>query len=163
MAHKEEIQHQVLKRINSALLALSETRLISDTEDSEVNVLGYSVIRYNAENRNTGGVMLYIRDDIKYEVILRDKIISNCWCTAIEVKDNAYRGMITVIYHSSSASDGDFLVSLEDIVELLITKGQCIVIGDFNIDLMTDTFYVKKLKTEMAYLGMKQLQVIVKQ
>lgn len=38
MAHKEEIQHQVLKKMNPALLAPSETRLIIDIEDKEVNV-----------------------------------------------------------------------------------------------------------------------------
>lgn len=64
--------------------------------------------------------------------------------------------VIAIIYLSPSASDGEFIKFLEDIVDLLVTKGQCIVIGDFNTDLMTDTFYAKKLKTEMAYLGMKQ-------
>lgn len=44
-----------------AVLALSETRLIVDIEDSEINVPGYSVVRCDAENRSTGGVMLYIR------------------------------------------------------------------------------------------------------
>lgn len=28
--------------------------------------------------------------------------------------------------------------------------------GDFNLDLMIDTFYANKLKMEMTYLGMKQ-------
>ncbi|EFN84039.1 hypothetical protein EAI_13898, partial [Harpegnathos saltator] len=92
-----------------------------------------------------GGVMLYIRNDIKHEVILEEKIIANCWCTAIEVKDTAYKGVIMVMYHSPGASD--FIRFLEDIVELLAVRDQCIVIGDFNIDLMTDSYYAKKLKT----------------
>lgn len=46
--------------MNPALLALSETKLIAEIEDSEVNVPGYNVVRCDAENRNTGGVMLYI-------------------------------------------------------------------------------------------------------
>lgn len=90
MAHKEEIL-QVTKRLNPALSALSETRLILDIGDSEVNVPGYNVTRCDAKNRNTGGVMLYIRDDIKNEVILKEKIISNCWYVAIETRDNAYK------------------------------------------------------------------------
>lgn len=85
-----------------AVLALSETRLIADIEDSEINVPGYSVVRCDAENRNTGGVMLYIRDNIRYEIVLNKKIISNCWCIAVEIKGGVHR-VIAVVYHSPSA------------------------------------------------------------
>jgi len=156
MAHKDEIQHQIMKKINPAFLALSETRLTKDIEDSEVNVPGYSIIRCNAENRNTGGVILYIRNDFKYDIVLVEKLESNCWCVAVEVRDKLYKGVIMVIYHSPSASHGNFLRFFEDIVEELIIKGECIVIGDFNIDLMTDSFYANKLQTTMLSLGMKQ-------
>jgi exonuclease III len=145
-----------MKKINPAFLALSETRLTEDIEDSEVNVLGYSMIRCNAENRNTGGVVLYVRNDIKYEIVLVEKLESNCWCVAVEMKDKLYKGVIMVIYHSPSASHGDFMRFFEDIIEELIIKGECMIIGDFNIDLMTDSFYAKKLQTTMLSLGMKQ-------
>jgi len=155
MAHKDEIQ-DYMKRMNLAVVALSETRLISEIEDSEVNVPGYSLVRCDGENRNTGGVMIYIRNDIKYEVIVKEKIVSNCWCVAVEMRNNIYKGVIIVVYHSPSASDGDFLRFLEDVVDLLVARGQCIMLGDFNIDLMTDMFYAKKLISEMLCLGMKQ-------
>jgi len=95
---------------------------------------------------------LYMRDDIKYEIILREKVISNCWCAAVEMKDK----MIAVVYYSSNASDGDFIRFLEDIVDILVMKGQCVLIGDFNIDLMKDSFYAKKLTIKMSFLGIKQ-------
>ena len=145
-----------MKKINPAMLALSETRLISEIEDSEVNVPGYSIIRCDAENRNTGGVVMYIRDDIRYEIVLIKKLESNCWCAAIEMKEKLYKGMIMAIYHSPSASDGEFVRFLEDITEDLIIRGDCIVIGDFNIDFSIDSFYSKKLQTIMLNLGMKQ-------
>jgi len=59
MAHQEEIQHHIMKKMNPAILALSESRLISEIEDNEVNVPGYSVVRYDSENRSTGGVYIY--------------------------------------------------------------------------------------------------------
>ncbi|XP_011632002.1 uncharacterized protein LOC105423786 [Pogonomyrmex barbatus] len=156
IAHKDEIQHQIMKKINPAFLALSETRLTEDIEDSEVNVSGYNMTRCNAENRNTGGVVLYVRNDIIYETVSVQKLESNCWCVAVEVKDKLYKGVIMVIYHLPSASHGDFMRFFEDIVEELIIKGECMVIGDFNIDLMTDSFYAKKVQTAMLSLGMKQ-------
>ena len=60
MAHRDEIQHQIMKKINPAFLALSETRLTEDIEDNEVNVPGYSMVRCNAENRITGEDVLYV-------------------------------------------------------------------------------------------------------
>lgn len=138
------------------ILALSETRLTVEIEDSEVNVPGYSIVRCDAENRNTGGVLLYVRDDIKFRIVDKKKIVSNCWCVVIEMRENLYKGMIAVVYHSPSASNGDFVRFLEDTVEDLIIKYDCIVIGDFNIDIMVDSFYTKKLLTVMQNLGMRQ-------
>lgn len=66
IAHRDEIQHLVMMKMNPAVLALSETRLTNEIDDSEVNVPGYSLARCNAENRFTGGVAIYIRNDIKY-------------------------------------------------------------------------------------------------
>jgi len=62
------------------------------------------------------------------------------------VKEKLYKGEIMVIYHSPSASHGDFMRFLEDTVEELTIKGECMVIGDFNLDLMMDSFYAKKLQ-----------------
>jgi len=64
--------------------------------------------------------------------------------------------VIAVVYHSLSASDGDFICFLEDIVDILVMKGQCVLIEDFNINLMKNSFYAKKLTTEKSFLGMKQ-------
>jgi len=71
-----------MKIVNPAFLALSETRLTDEIEDNEVNIPGYNMIRCNAANRNTGGVVLFVREDIKYELVLIKKLVlilnSNC-------------------------------------------------------------------------------------
>src|SRR5436190_14185759 len=103
MAHKDEIQHQILKKENPAFLALSESRLTEDINDYEVSVPGYDIVRCDSKNRNTGGVILYVRNDIKYELVLQEESISNCWCVAIEVKEKIYKGIIAVLYHSPSS------------------------------------------------------------
>lgn len=61
LAHKDEIFHQVMESVNPAFVALSETRITRNIEDYEVNVPGYSLIRCDAENRNTGELLyMYI-------------------------------------------------------------------------------------------------------
>ena len=143
IAHKDEIHNQVIKKFHPAVIALSETRLTSEIEDCEVNVPDYDIIRCNAENRCTGGAILYLREDIKYELLLIKSISANCWCVAIEVREKFYRGALMVVYYSPSASDGNFLRFLEEIVEDLVIKGECMIVGDFNIDFKTDSFYTK--------------------
>lgn len=119
MAHKDEMQHQITEKLKPAFLALSETRLTDEIEDREINITGYYTVRCNAENKNTGGVVLYIREDIKYELVLEKKLESNCWCVAIEVKNKMYRGIIILLYHSPSAPHGDFIRFLGDTIERL--------------------------------------------
>lgn len=156
MAHREEIFHHIMKQRRPAIVALSEARVDDSVEDFEINIIGYSCMRCDAENRFTGGVVIYIRNDIKYETVLVKKIIGNCWCVVIKINGNWYRGAIAVVYHSPSAPEGVFIKFVEDIVEEVIMKGDCIVIGDFNIDLSRDTFYSNTLRKNMLGLGMKQ-------
>lgn len=97
-----------------------------------------------------------MKNNIKYCVVLVKKIVANCWCIVIEIQDNIYKGVIIVIYHSPSASDGDFIRFLGEIVEAVIVKKECILVGDCNINMMLDSFYARKLRTAMLSLGMKQ-------
>lgn len=69
IAPKNEIQHQIMKNVNLAILALSKTRLIAEIKDSEINVPGYNVDRCDEESRNAGSVALYTKDDINYEIV----------------------------------------------------------------------------------------------
>ncbi|KAL6254749.1 hypothetical protein P5V15_014075 [Pogonomyrmex californicus] len=69
------------------------------------------------------------------------------------MRDNIFKGVIIVVSFSEW-----FLRFLKNVVDLseLVAKGQCIMLNDFNINLMTDMFYAIKLINEMLYLGMKQ-------
>jgi len=78
-----------------------------------------------------------------------------CMCLAIEIRESRFKGVVMGVYHSPSASDNEFIRFLMEIVDRLIVKGQCMLMGDFNTDLMADLFYAKKLRTEMVSLDMK--------
>lgn len=40
---------------------------------------------------------------------------------------------------------------LENIIKELAIKRDCMIIGDFNIDFMINSFYTKKLQTAIRY------------
>ncbi|KAK2578422.1 hypothetical protein KPH14_000969 [Odynerus spinipes] len=145
-----------MEKSSPAMVMLSEARVDANIEDFELNIRGYNQVRCDAENRYTGGVVVYIRNDIKYEVVTVQKIIENCWCVVIRVKETWYKGIVVALYHSPSSSDSIFIKFIEDLVEDMIVKERCIVIGDFNIDFKVDAFYSNKLRNVMLNLGMKQ-------
>jgi len=66
LAHKEEIQHLIMKKINPAIVALTESRLTEEIDDSEINMTGYNMIRCDSDSRFTGGVTMYVRNDIRF-------------------------------------------------------------------------------------------------
>lgn len=157
LAHKDEIEIQIFKEIGPLVVALTETRLIEDIQDAEINITGYTAIRCDGESRATGGVIMYIKETIKHKVLFTRKIIGNYWCVAVWINDKkAYTGSIAVVYHSPSASDAEFVTFMEELSEELNTKGECVILGDCNIDMRAGTFYAKKLEKELIAVGMKQ-------
>ncbi|CAK9822953.1 hypothetical protein ANTRET_LOCUS1383 [Anthophora retusa] len=152
--HKDEIFYQIKKKRNPVVVALSETRVDATIKDFEINIRGYSQVRCDAENGYTGGVVVYIRNDIKYETVMVHKITRNCCCVVLGLYEKWYKGTIVVLYHSSSAPDGSFMKFIQDLIEDLVVKETCIAIRDFNIDLRLDTFYSNKLKNVMSCLDL---------
>jgi len=60
------------------------------------------------------------------------------------------------IYHSPSVSDAEFVSFLEDAMEDLMVEKECIVMDDFNIDFVVDSFYERKLQDLMHTFGIQQ-------
>jgi len=86
LAHKEEIQHLIMMKINPVIMALTESR-IEEIDDSKVSMPDYNMVRCDSDSRFTAGVAIYVRNDIRFETILTRQIELNCWTTAIEVKE----------------------------------------------------------------------------
>lgn len=135
---------------------LTETRITEDIEDNEINIKGYKVRRYSAESRNTGGVVIYVRDEIKIREVKSRKLPGNYWSITIWIKEEIYTGSITGIYHSPKAAEAEFVQFIEELGEELTIKEECIIMGDFNIDILVENYYSKKVKKVMEKIGMKQ-------
>ena len=67
MKNFDELKSIILQN-DVYVCALNETRLEEGIRDSEIEIPGYSIIRKD-RNRNGGGVAIYIRNSICYEVL----------------------------------------------------------------------------------------------
>lgn len=75
----------VIRKIRPKLLFMSETRLTEEIDSSEVNVKTYRLIRCDSYTRSTGGVAVYIKAGINYEVIANECITNNVWLLAVQI------------------------------------------------------------------------------
>lgn len=124
---------------------LSETRTTSDTNDFELELNNYSLIRCDSDSRHTGGVLIYVRKDIEFfshNLFILDK---NYWRKVIKATYGSIKWLIRCLYHSPS--DAIFLENFEETHEEFLCKNiKSVLVEDFNLDFMSNKFYVRKIK-----------------
>jgi len=97
-------------------------------EDHELDINGYVCVRKDSESGRTGGVLLYIRKEIKYEVILVESCERNWWAIMVKIIDASFRGVIMLIYHSPSGSDANFVEYLDESCDRTLMSDSIVVI-----------------------------------
>lgn len=114
-------------------------------------------MRCNSENQRTGGVLLYIDENIKYEILGIQSCARNWWSVIVRINDINYKGILMVVYHSPSGSDAKFVKDLEDSCDSILLSDRVIIMGDFNIDMRVDSYVRNNLVRVMNSMGLKQL------
>lgn len=156
LAHKDEID-ELLARKRPFILALSETCVTEDIQDSELECDGYKLFRINSHSRMTGGCCIYIKEQFKSELKGKYVLEKNAWIISLKVYCNNKSCVIHVLYHSPSAKRKDFLEFFNDWCENQIEVSENnIICGDFNIDLLSDSHYSTKLKQILNLFALKQ-------
>jgi len=51
-------------------------------------------------------------------------------CLAVEIRESRFKSVVMGVYHLPTASDNEFTRFLMEIVDQLIVKGQCMLMGD---------------------------------
>lgn len=112
-----------------------ETCVTDQINDSEIQMNGYNLIRCDSISRHTGGVVAYIQQNLKFEVIYHKVFERNMWALAVKIKNKQIDGIYSALYHSPNSSHTDFLNYLEEmLIETIDVSKLNIVMGDFNIN-----------------------------
>lgn len=136
-------------KLNPKIVVCSETCMTEAIEDTEAQMKGYKVLRCDSVSRHTGGVVIYVKDNIRTTVLLNESVDKNAWFLTIKVYHKFISGIITAVYHSPNSSHAKFIDCLASVIDRTYDPSKLnIVIGDFNIDMNS------RLIRE---LGMKQL------
>lgn len=132
MCKRQELEY-ILYNENIDILGLSETWATENMEDSEMSFKGYVMFRkdrHSIRDANSGGVALYIRENLNpFEIDkLNKEKNESIWC-GIKNDDNQTI-TIGVCYRSESADkkENDSLFSNIR----MASKGPVLIMGDFN-------------------------------
>ena len=94
----------------------------------------------NRAGRNSGGVCLYIRNDIKYK--LRPDLCranTNFESCFIEIENDKSRNIIVGVIYGTHTSIDCFNADIDNILQILTKENKNhYLLGDFNIDLLKD-------------------------
>ncbi|XP_029921602.1 uncharacterized protein LOC115369174 [Myripristis murdjan] len=153
---KDEIEH-FASTSKAAVIAVSETWLDSSILDGEAGLTGYYIFRRD-RNRHGGGVCLFIRSDITFNPRhdLQVDGLEAAWVELILPKTKPI--IVGVCYRPPKQTD--FYELLESVCckSNVCLEKECIIMGDFNTDLLLPR---SSLKESLSYLckvsGLQQI------
>ena len=124
---------------NVDLICITETWLQSHIHDNILSVPGYSIERHDRSNGQHGGVCIYIRNSIKYQV-LHDMMNTEIEALWVKLRPSCLpRGISCIIlcnlYHPPSGNDQqaiNYLYESLTTIEANFPSCGIILLGDFN-------------------------------
>ena len=124
------------------VIGLTETQLKDKTHDY-LQLPDCNLEYKKRAGRNSGGVCLYIRNDIKYK--LRPDLCranSNFESCFIVIENNKGRNIIVEVTYRAHTSIDCFNADIENILQILIKENKNhYLLLDLNIDLLKDETY----------------------
>ena len=137
------------------ILCLSETHITNDILENEIQIDGYNAVRCDSNSRHTGGVILYIREGIKFNKIAT-VAYDKTWFATISIEDANLQ--ITVVYKSPAQKPNDFFNFLEQYIsKYLDYSAHQIMVGDININVNRNTKTVKDYINVIKEHNLKQI------
>ena len=119
------------KLLDINIMSFGETRLNSTIPDSMIRIDGYDIIRKD-RSRSGGGVCIYIRNTINYQI--RTAPVLEVICIKISKPHSRPAFIVVVVYRPSDASP-DFFIHLENLLKKIDNENQGIyILGDLNCD-----------------------------
>lgn len=141
------------------IIFLTETHITIDINDSELKINGYNLVRCDSHSRHTGGVAIYVQEELSMNIISSQSYNNCIWILSIEIycKQKLNSGIFSVVYRSPNSSIQFFITTFEQFCELHLDMSKIhIICGDFNIDLKK-SIYSKIITKSIKELGFKQI------
>ena len=112
LQNRSESLNELIKDTSDIFL-VSEGKLDSSFPDSQFSIPGYRIVR-KSRNKNGGGILFYINEDIPFKVIKSKQLSGNLEILTSEIILNKMKVLLMRLYKLSSFSEKDFLFHLNN-------------------------------------------------
>lgn len=130
--------------------------MTDDISDKEIEIENYEIIRCDSNSRHTGGVAIFVKNDLKWKLISK-RHRSKSWGLVISVDDRFMHGRFGVVYKSPKEKINDFLEFLDDFLDdSICLESRNIIFGDMNLNVGKKSKNVKKYLSAIENHGLQQ-------
>ncbi|KMR04821.1 hypothetical protein RF55_420 [Lasius niger] len=77
LKHKEEIENELIIKYKPSVIGFTETHVTKQIEEHELHINGYVCVRGDSESSRTGGVLLYIKEGIRFDMIGTERVMNS--------------------------------------------------------------------------------------
>lgn len=127
---------------------------IYENELSLYNLNGYNLHANCNETMEAGGVALYIKNDLQYNMIALN--LTSADCLRVDLEVNGEILVFICIYRLHGVNKKTFLSELKHLTRSIKSSNLCIL-GDINLDILVENNEVDEYVLEMAYNGLECL------
>lgn len=147
----------VIKNRKPEVCFLNETHLTDNCDINDLKINKYKLITCNSYSRHTGGVCVYIDNSIIISNLKLIKKNNLFWILSFETQINNVFTVIACVYLSSSENKSLILDEFENCFEENYENKSIIMCGDFNINLLAENTYTRRLKIFFVDNGLTQI------
>ena len=116
----------------SNILIITETRLEDTFPLSQFHIDDFSTPYRLDRNRNTGGILIYIREDIPGRVVTKHCCPKDIEALFIELNFRKCKWLLCGLYHSTSHKDQYFFDNIDKALDVYSRYEKVILCRDFN-------------------------------
>ena len=127
---------------------------IKDEEIDFYKMPGYHSHFLNRTGRRGGGIAIFVRDEIRFDMFKNDAKNFECLDFCLE-KNNMTLHIIAIYRPPTTYNTTSFTHELRELIEKKKNEKDLIVIGDINIDILKENGYVSQYLDMMAEFGME--------
>ena len=105
-------------RDNIDILVVSETKLDPTFPACQFNIPGYSLPYRRDRNRNGGGVMIFVREDISSKLLIKHSLPDDIEVLFVEINLRKTKFLLLGGYHPPSQTDHYFFNNINRALDL---------------------------------------------
>ena len=114
------------------ILIITETKLDDTFPLSQFHIDGFSTPYRLDRNRNAGGIIIYIREDIARKIIIKHCFPKDIETLSIELNFRKCKWLLCGLYHLPSQKGQYFFDDIDKALDVYSTYQKVILGGDFN-------------------------------